>query len=923
MTEKTLLLVDGSSYLYRAFHALPDLRNADGEPTGAIYGMVGMLRRLRADSKLNGGAGHGAVVFDAPGKTFRDDIYDKYKANRPSMPPDLASQIPIIHEIVRAMGWPLVMIGGVEADDVIGTLAVKASSLGARTLVSTGDKDMAQLVNDKVTLFNTMTRDNAAIEHLDIERVREKFGVPPDRIVDYLALVGDTVDNVPGVEKCGPKTAVKWLAAYDSLDGVIANAAAIKGKVGENLRAALNFLPTGRELVTICTDVELPAELTDFDAGLSLAAEDTAQLLELFERAGFKTWLREVQQRLGVSGSDAGMAASPGVESVSHTMPATTEAECVTTPEAFAVWLERIGAVDLVAFDTETTSLIAMQAELVGLSLSVEPGKACYIPVAHCYPGAPDQLDRDWVLDQLRDWLQDPAAAKVGQNLKYDAHVLANYGIALAGIAHDTLLQSYVLEAHRPHDMDSLAKRHLGRKTISYTEVAGKGAKQIRFDQVALEQATDYAAEDADVTLQLHRVLYPQIEGDEKLLSVYRDIELPSLSALRQIERNGVLIDPDALRAQSGQIGSRLLELEQKAYEVAGQPFNLGSPKQLGEILFGKLELPVVKKTASGQPSTDEEVLSKLAQDYPLPKLVLEHRSLSKLKGTYTDKLPAMIHPLTGRVHTNYAQATAVTGRLASTDPNLQNIPVRTLEGRRIREAFIAPAQALIVSCDYSQIELRIMAHISQDAGLVAAFEQGLDVHRATAAEVFSVSLDQVDAEQRRYAKVINFGLIYGMSAFGLARNLNIERSAAASYIERYFARYPGVADYMEKTRALAKQQGYVETVFGRRLWLPEINSPNGPRRQGAERAAINAPMQGTAADLIKMAMVKVQDWLTAESLQSLIIMQVHDELVLEVPQVELELVREAVPRLMSQAASLRVPLLVEAGVGPNWEQAH
>lgn len=879
--------------------------------------MVGMLRRLRADGKLNGGADHGAVVFDAPGKTFRDEIYDQYKANRPSMPPDLASQIPLIHEIVRAMGWPLIMINGVEADDVIGTLAARASRLGAHTLVSTGDKDMAQLVSDKVTLFNTMTRDNAEIERLTPETVKEKFGVPPERIVDYLSLVGDAVDNVPGVEKCGPKTAVKWLTQYGSLDEVIANADAVKGKVGENLREALAFLPTGRELVTIDTDVSLPDELTNLDEGLALKPEDAPTLIGLFEKAGFKTWLREVRHKVG------GAAAATSREDDESAFPASTEAQCVTDKKAFAQWLKSIKAADLVALDTETTSLNSMQAELVGVSLAIEPGKACYIPVAHEYPGAPEQLDRDWVLGQLREWLEDPAAAKVGQNLKYDAHVLENYGIKLAGIAHDTLLQSYVLEAHRPHDMDSMAKRHLDRQTISYTDVAGKGAKQIGFSQVALEQATDYAAEDADITLQLHLTLFPQIEQDAKLLSVYQDIELPSLGVLQQIERNGVLIDPDALREQSQELGKRLLELENQAYEVAGQPFNLGSPKQLGEVLFGKLELPVVKKTASGKPSTDEEVLSKLAEDYPLPKLVLEHRSLSKLKGTYTDKLPAMVHPVTGRVHTNYAQATAVTGRLASTDPNLQNIPVRTAEGRRIREAFIAPAGASIVSCDYSQIELRIMAHISEDKGLVAAFEQGLDVHRATAAEVFGVELDAVDAEQRRYAKVINFGLIYGMSAFGLARNLGIERSAAASYIERYFARYPGVAEYMETTRALAKKQGYVETVFGRRLWLPEINSPNGPRRQGAERAAINAPMQGTAADLIKMAMVRVQHWLTEQKLDTLIVMQVHDELVLEVPEQELEQIRTDVPRLMAEAATLRVPLLVEAGVGPNWEQAH
>ncbi len=952
MTERTLLLVDGSSYLYRAFHALPDLRSPSGAPTGAIYGMVGMLRRLRADGKLNGGARHGAVIFDAPGRTFRDDLYDQYKATRAAMPDDLRTQIPLIHEIVRAMGWPLVMVSGVEADDVIGTLAARATALGVHTLVSTGDKDMAQLVDEHVTLFNTMTRDNGPIERLDPAQVLDKFGVPPERIVDYLTLVGDSVDNVPGVDKCGPKTAVKWLNEYGSLDQIVANAQAIKGKVGENLRAALDFLPLGRQLVTIDRAVALPDGLTDFDQGLALIDEDLPTLATLFEQAGFRTWLREVHERLrqdggavagtgGESPGDdvqaGGESAAPATEGVANAaslandrrnaiarrMPSVTEAECILDDAGLQRWLSLIRAADLVAFDTETTSLDPMQAALVGLSLAVTPGKACYIPVAHRYPGAPAQLDRDHVLAVLRDWLEDPRALKVGQNLKYDAHVMANSGIRLAGIAHDTLLQSYVLEAHRNHDMDSLARRHLERQTITFTDVAGKGARQIGFDDVALEQATPYAAEDADVTLQLHQVMYPDIAADERLHHVYAGIEMPSLMVLQRIERNGVMIDPDALTRQSGELGQRMLEIEQKAYEAAGQPFNLGSPKQLGEMLFGKLALPVVKKTASGQPSTDEEVLSKLAEDYPLPRIVLEHRSLSKLKSTYTDKLPRMVNPVTGRVHTNYSQATAVTGRLASTDPNLQNIPVRTAEGRRIREAFIAPPDCSIVSCDYSQIELRIMAHIAQDEGLLKAFEQGLDVHRATAGEVFATPLDQVTSEQRRYAKVINFGLIYGMSAFGLARNLGIERDAAKNYIERYFARYPGVADYMARTRTLAKEQGYVETVFGRRLWLSEINSPNGPRRQAAERAAINAPMQGTAADLIKLAMVRVQHWLDEQQLRTLLIMQVHDELVLEVPDDELAVVREQVPALMTGVAELRVPLLVEAGVGPNWEQAH
>ncbi|MEZ5657065.1 MAG: DNA polymerase I [Burkholderiaceae bacterium] len=978
MTKKTLLLVDGSSYLFRAFHALPDLRNKAGEPTGAIYGMVGMLRRLRTDSKLNDGATLAAVVFDAPGKTFRDDIYDQYKANRAPTPDDLRSQIPLIHDIVQAMGWPLLMIPGVEADDVIGTLAEMADARGIRTLVSTGDKDMAQLVHEHTTLFNTMTRDNGPIERLDAQGVREKFGVPPERIVDYLALVGDTVDNVPGVSKCGPKTAVKWLSEYGSLDEVIAHAHEIKGVVGQNLRDALEWLPTARELVTIRTDVALPEIDAEFEAALAWNDEKLADLRDLFARAGFRTWLKDVEARLagggdpalaGGSGDNApngerddaealaeagysgrrsadalhgheasitdavaragGASASTFVgdrqatEGPSATGPKTTETECVLEMTALDAWLERIQAAELTAFDTETTSLDPMQAEIVGVSLSVQPGLGCYIPLAHRYPGAPDQLDRDTVLERLRPWLTDESKAKVGQNLKYDMHVLENHGIRLAGVAHDTLLQSYVLEAHRPHDMDSMARRHLDRDTILYTDVAGKGARQIGFDEVALEQAAPYAAEDADVTLQLHGHLFPQIAQDDKLAHVYGRIEMPTMRVLQRVERNGVLIDPKLLEKQSHELGIGMQQIERKVYEVAGQPFNINSPKQLGEILFGKLELPVIKKTASGGASTDEDVLTKLAEDYPLPKLVLDYRGLSKLKSTYTDKLPKMIHPRTGRVHTNYAQATAVTGRLASTDPNLQNIPVRTAEGRRIREAFIAPEGSRIVSCDYSQIELRIMAHISGDEGLRKAFAEGLDVHKATAAEVFSVPLEQVDSEQRRVAKVINFGLIYGMSAFGLASNLGIERDAAKTYIDRYFSRYPGVAEYMARTRELAKEQGYVETVFGRRLWLAEIRSPNGPRRQAAERAAINAPMQGTAADLIKMAMVAVQDWLEAGKMASMIIMQVHDELVFEVPQAELEAVTTRVPELMCGVAALAVPLVVEPGVGVNWEAAH
>jgi len=947
MSDETLLLVDGSSFLYRAFHALPDLRNGEGEPTGAVYGMVAMLRRLRNDGKLGGGARMGAVVFDAPGPTFRDDWYPEYKATRKAMPDDLRKQIPVIHELVRALGWPLVMVEGIEADDVIGTLARQASERGMKTVVATGDKDLAQLVDDKVVLVDTMTRDSGPPKPLDRDAVVEKFGVPPERIVDWLTLVGDTVDNVPGVPKCGPKTAVKWLEQYGSLDEVLAHAGEIKGVVGENLRQSLEWLPTARKLVTVKTDCELPEEFAEFESGLVLADDDDERLRELYTRCGFRTWLRELEGEAprqparvfgagpaagGRTGGPAdGGAAGTGEAAAGRAtgsdgtaqQPGHPVYETVLTDEQLDAWIARIGKAELVAFDTETTSLDPMRAELVGLSLSVEPWQACYVPVAHDYAGAPGQLGRHHVLGKLRAWLESPKHHKVGQNLKYDAHVLENHGVRLAGIEHDTLLQSYVLEAHRSHDMDSLAERHLQRRTIRYDEVTGKGASRIGFEQVAVERATEYAAEDADVTLHLHRTLYPRIAEDERLLAIYRDIEVPVSVILQRVERNGVLVDVQALAKQSDELGRKLMALEKQAHEVAGQPFNLNSPKQLGEILFGNLKLPVVKKTASGAPSTDEEVLAKLAEDYPLPRLLLDWRALAKLKSTYTDKLPQMVDPKTGRVHTSYSQAVAVTGRLASSDPNLQNIPVRTTEGRRIREAFVAPAGAKIVSADYSQIELRIMAHISADAGLRRAFAEGMDVHRATASEVFGVAPADVSAEQRRYAKVINFGLIYGMSAFGLAQNLGIERDAAKNWIDRYFARYPGVREYMDRTRALAHEQGYVETVFGRRLWLAEINSPNGPRRSAAERAAINAPMQGTAADLIKMAMIAVQRWLDDEGLQSKLIMQVHDELVLEVPDGELDLVRERLPRLMTGVAKLDVPLEVEVGVGANWEQAH
>ncbi|OTP75149.1 DNA polymerase I [Caballeronia sordidicola] len=903
---KTLLLVDGSSYLYRAYHAMPDLRGPDGGPTGALYGMINMLRRLRKD--IN--AEYSACVFDAKGKTFRDDWYADYKANRPSMPDDLSRQIEPIHETVRALGWPLVMIEGVEADDVIGTLAVAAEKRGMKVIVSTGDKDLAQLVTDHVTLINTMSN-----ETLDRAGVLNKFGVPPERIVDYLSLIGDTVDNVPGVEKCGPKTALKWLTQYDTLDGIVAHASEIKGAVGDNLRKALDFLPMARKLVTVHTECDLAAQIASIEETLPSRPEARDELRDLFTRHGFKTWLREVEIADAVEGpTDTPPAAATEME---------RHYETVQTWEQFDEWLARINAAELTSFDTETTALDPMLAQLVGLSVSVEPGRAAYIPVAHRGPDSPLQLPRDEVLQKLKSWLEDPSKKKVGQHLKYDEQVLANYGIELNGVEHDTLLQSYVIESHRPHDMDNLALRHLGAKTIKYEEVAGKGASQIGFDEVALDQAAPYAAEDADITLRLHQALYPQLVDEAQLLKVYRDIEMPTARVLRKMERNGVLIDGELLRVQSGQIATRLIQLEAEAYMLAGGEFNLGSPKQIGQIFFEKLQLPVVKKTPSGAPSTDEEVLQKLAEDYPLPKILLEHRGLSKLKSTYTDKLPRMVNAKTGRVHTNYAQAVAVTGRLSSNEPNLQNIPVRTAEGRRIREAFIAPPGSKIVSADYSQIELRIMAHISGDPSLMRSFAEGEDVHRATASEIFGVTPIEVSNDQRRIAKVINFGLIYGMSAFGLASNIGISRDAAKLYIDKYFQRYPGVANYMDETRTKAKRDGFVETVFGRRLWLPEINGGSGPRRQGAERAAINAPMQGTAADLIKLSMIAVQDWLEASKIETKMIMQVHDELVLEVPEAELPEVRKRLPELMCGVAKLKVPLVAEVGVGNNWEEAH
>jgi DNA polymerase-1 len=907
---KTLVLVDGSSYLYRAFHALPDLRNKHGEPTGAIRGVLSMLRRLRKETA----ADYIACVFDAKGKTFRDDWYPQYKANRPPMPDDLSAQIGPLHQSIRAMGWPLLMVEGVEADDVIGTLAKQAEQRGVRTLISTGDKDIIQLVNPMVRLVNTMSN-----EELDEAGVESKIGVKPAQMVDYLTLIGDSVDNVPGVDKVGPKTAVKWLARYGTLDNVVVHAAEISGVVGENLRKALPWLPTARKLLSIKCDVDLPLTLEE----LAPKPEDVQELIALFERLEFKAWLNELQGRgAGNAGQDENRT-SPACPPAEPGKVLPREYETVLTEKQLLDWLVRIESARIVSVDTETTSLDPLTARLVGISLSVEPGKAAYIPVSHTYAGAPAQLSSDYVLSALRGWLENPQRPKLGQNLKYDKHVLANCGVELNGIEHDTLLQSYVLESHRPHDMDDLAMRHLEVKTISYDDVTGRGASRIPFEQVDVVRATEYSGEDADITLQLHRTLYPQVAADEKLERVYRTIEMPVMEVLFTMERNGVLLDSGLLEQQSRELGAKMMELEQAVHRQAGQPFNLNSPKQLQEILFEKHKLPVKKKTPGGLPSTDEDVLQELALDHPLPKLILEYRGLTKLKSTYTDKLPRMVNARTGRVHTNYGQAVAVTGRLASNDPNLQNIPVRTAEGRRIREAFIAPAGSAIVSADYSQIELRIMAHLSQDEGLLQAFATGQDVHRHTASEIFGVDSASVSSEQRRYAKVINFGLIYGMSAFGLAAQLGIERGAANQYMERYFLRYPGVKAYMERTRESARSLGYVETVFGRRLYLNEIKSGNPARRQGAERAAINAPMQGTAADLIKLAMIAVQNWIRGSGIASRLIMQVHDELVLEVPQAELALVKEKLPKLMEGIAKLDVPLVVDVGAGPNWEKAH
>ena len=923
MTEKTpLILVDGSSYLYRAFHALPPLTNSKGLPTGAVKGVINMMRRLQKDypeSTL-------VVVFDAKGKTFRDDMYSEYKANRPPMPDDLRLQIEPIHNIIEAMGLPMLVIDGVEADDVIGTLAIQATAISQPVVVSTGDKDIAQLVNEYITLVNTMT--NTVLDH---DGVVEKFGVPPELIIDFLALLGDKSDNIPGVPGVGEKTALGLLQGIGGLDEIYQR---LDEVAGLDFRGAKNMAPKLEEhkelaylsylLATIKTDVEMPLNISQ----LHNQAPNQERLAELFDQLEFKSWVKELSAEDSAArpSSAVGQIDPPAVEIVVKPVQAdiVKDYQIVLTEAHLKDWIEKIKAAELIAVDTETTSLDYMIADLVGISVAVEPGEAAYIPFGHDYLGVPEQLSRELVLAAVKPLLEDPGIKKVGQNLKYDMSIFAQHGIALQGIEFDTMLESYVLDSVATrHDMDSLAEKYLGEQTIKFADVAGKGAGQLTFNQIALDIAGPYAAEDADITLRLHQVLWPQVSAHTSLGKVFTDIELPLVPVLSRIERTGALVDDTLLFQQSQELALRLAELEREAWDLAGQEFNLASPKQLGDILFTKLEIPILKKTAKGAPSTKEEVLQELALDYPLPKVLIEHRGLAKLKSTYTDKLPVMINRTTKRIHTSYNQSGTATGRLSSSDPNLQNIPVRNAEGRRVRQAFIPAEGSKMVAADYSQIELRIMAHLSEDPSLLAAFAAGQDIHRATAAEVFSTHPEQVTIDQRRSAKAINFGLIYGMSAFGLAKQLNIGRKQAAEYIDTYFDRYPGVLSYMNSVRSSAAEAGYVETYFGRRLYLPEINSRNGMRRQAAERTAINAPMQGTAADIIKLAMISVDDWLQNSDLRSVMIMQVHDELVLEVPEDELQVVSEGLMQRMESAATLKVPLLVDVGVGNNWDEAH
>ncbi|MEI6146738.1 MAG: DNA polymerase I [Methylococcales bacterium] len=899
--EKRLILVDGSSFLFRAYHGVPPLTNSKGEPTNAIYGVSNMLRKMITDYQSD----YVTVVFDAPGKTFRNDLYEDYKAHRPPMPDDLRVQIEPLHHLIRAMGLPLIMEANVEADDVLGALAQQAAAQGFKVIISTGDKDMAQLVTDQITLENTMTN-----TRMDIQGVIDKFGVKPEQIIDYLALMGDSSDNIPGIPKVGPKTAAKWLQHYETLENLVSHADEITGKIGENLRAHIELLPLSKQLTTIKCDLNLPYTIDD----LKRHPSDLSELKSLVSDLGFSSWLKLLN--------------NPVEAVIVEEQPAVDDIEChyetILTDQHFKEWLTRLEQSDLFAFDTETTSLDYSLAQIVGISFAVTPGNAAYVPLAHDYPEVPEQLNRSEVLEQLRPLLENPLKAKVGQNLKYDSHVLANHGISLQGIAHDTMLESYIVNSTATkHNMDDLAKTYLGVTTIHYEDVTGKGVKQIPFQQVPLEQAAPYAAEDADITLRLHHVLLAKLKQIPSLLALYSELEIPLIGVLGRIESQGVLIDSSMLAQQSLELASHINALEQQAHDLAGRVFNLGSPKQIQEILYDEQQLPILKKTPKGQPSTEESVLQELAISYPLPKLILDHRSLSKLKSTYTDKLPEQIDPYTGRVHTSYHQAVAATGRLSSSNPNLQNIPIRSVEGRKIRQAFIAPAGYKIVAADYSQIELRIMAHLSADEGLLKAFSAGLDVHTATAAEVFGVPLDQVTTNLRRSAKAINFGLIYGMSAFGLAQQLDLSRGQAQAYIDLYFTRYPGVKNYMETIRALAHEQGYVETLFGRRLYLPEISSRNAARRQYAERTAINAPMQGTAADIIKRAMLSTDQWLCSEKPDAKMIMQVHDELVFEIADDQLEHCTAKIRTLMCSAAELKVPLIVDIGKGLNWDEAH
>ena len=909
---KTLLLVDGSSYLYRAFHALPELKNKDNHPTGVIYGVLNMLRLTHSQFPSD----YSVCIFDAKGKTFRNDIYSEYKANRPKMPEELAIQIEPLKKAITAMGWPMMIKESVEADDVIGTLSKQANANKIKVIISTGDKDLAQLVNNDTKLINTMTN-----EELDIDGVQKKFGVPPASMIDYLTIIGDKADNVPGIEKVGPKTALKWLNEYKSLEKIVKNSEKFGGVVGENLRKSIDWLPTAKDLITIRCDLDIKVNWDEF-----IKKEPNNKILqEIYKEFNFSRWLQDLEKK----GSDGYKSAE---DDLKNTIPTNKDFNfnnkrnyiTINDEQTLDKWIEAIEAKKIIAIDTETDSLNVMIANLVGISISIDSGSACYIPLKHQSSGAITQLDLDLVIKKMKPVLEDETIIKIGQNIKYDAHIFLNYGINILGINEDTMLMSYILESNQSHGMDKLSKKYLGHECISYESLVGKGVKQITFDQEYLEDAAPYAAEDADVTLQLFQNLNILLKENKSLLKVYNEIEIPSMQALIQIERNGVLIDSVILQKQSHEIGEKLIGLEKEAFILADQPFNLSSPKQLREILFEKLNIKPLKKTPTGTPSTSEEVLKILALDYPLPKLILEHRSLSKLKTTYTDKLPRMINQATGRVHTSYNQAVAITGRLASSDPNLQNIPIRTAEGRKVREAFIAPQGSKILSADYSQIELRIMAHLSQDERLIEAFNNDEDIHKITAGEIFNTSIKNITNEQRRYAKVINFGLIYGMSPFGLAKNLNIERSAAQNYIDRYFTQYPSVRQYMDDAKQTAKEKGYVETFFGRRLWLPEINGSNGISRAAAERAAINGPMQGTAADLIKLAMVEVHNWIKKDpQIKGKMIMQVHDELVFEVPDGEVELFKETVPKLMKNVASLSVPLIADMGAGLNWEQAH